>query len=380
MVDLNGFSHYTVLVFAQLLTCVSAQDRNCQYTAMVRHGDSPAISRQCISAEEAALLRQAVRERAGRRTFPGSSFPQPSAGSSLPSSSSGIPQPRFDPARSNAGPVIRDMFPGLNPGSGTFTRAGSSGGFPASSSGIDPSVLDSASRGTFPASSGVRRSGAGIPDWLSAGSGQPRLPAGSRTPGAGTGTTDWLRTRPGQPTGVPVGDRFDLSRTGRGSLPTPGAGRSGVGTLDWIRSGSRSTGGSLRMPGGPEPRTENIVPPNTRRTPGETFIPPAVPDPSASGQRVSTGQGAEASLIMVDATGPYYNFYAYPDSQPIRVDVTPPRTETEPPLFCSRKTPTDTQCTEQCRADSACPTNYKCCPVGCSLDCVEARAGTVPLP
>lgn len=75
--------------------------------------------------------------------------------------------------------------------------------------------------------------------------------------------------------------------------------------------------------------------------------------------------------IMEDSSGLHYFFYPRPQSAGLRVNITKSG-------FCQRKdiTRENRFCMNSCYSDKQCPSDYKCCPVGCSLECsVPTRPG-----
>ena len=221
----------------------------------------------------------------------------------------------------------------------------------------------------------------------------PGIGSGSPFDPTGTGSPDWRRTEPGRTAGTPrfPGETFTPRGgvepgMGGGVVPpgaTPvdtfipalnvpqsqdtGSGRRRGRLVDsFFRLPERGTGGS---PG------ESPIPPSTGPSPG---VGPFLPGASGPPSGVSAADGSfrpagprrpgESSVIRSDETGTYYNFFAFQDSSAIRVNITKDG-------FCTRTTDRLTEsseCVEGCNTDSLCPGIMKCCPIGCSLGCVDA--------
>ena len=282
------------------------------------------------AAEEARLLREATQgmggapmgSSSGMSPMPVSSFPQGTPGSTAPGLFPGMESQ--DPFRST-GTGTGLTFTGTDSIRSGFQ--GSSPVRPGGFQGTDPS------RPMFPGASSFPGTSASVPGAPSAFSPDLQL-GGSQT---GMGDSGLMRARP---LGTPPSFPGSLSG-GPGSMMGSAAGL-----------GSFTPGSGVASAGAPG-------------------VPLGTEDPRAIG---------EASLIMSDASGTYYNFFAYTGSEPIRVGITksgfcpmPRRTPTVGPPRCEQACSSDDECTPLGAAQ-------KCCPVEqCSIGCVDPRAGT-PMP
>ena len=388
--------------------------------------------------EEARLLREATQGMGGGRApigsssgmspMPGPSFPQPGIGSSVGRPSQGTPgsavpglfpglesQPgQLDPFRST-GTGTSPTFPGSGPMRPGFQGTGTSPTFPGSgpmrpgfqgSSPVQPGF-----QGSSPVQPGFQGSSPVRPGFQGSSPMQPGI-QGSMRPGF-QGSM-----RPGFQGSDPSSPMFPGAPSFPGSSPSfPGSSPSFPGSSPSFAGSSPSfPGSSQSLPGSTNPFNPEVRPgggpptgmsdsglmgarplgtppsfpgsfaggPGVGMAGSATGVDTFIPGRSTSSAGVPAGAGdgdpraiGEASLIMSDSRGHYYNFFAYTGSTPIRVAITksgfcqpPVRTPTGGPPRCEQECNSDSECTPRGAAQ-------KCCPVGlCSLGCVDPRTGT----
>ena len=277
------------------------------------------------------------------------------------------------PTRSNSGisPVAGPTFP--QPGLGPSAGRGTPGLFPGLESPLGETSPIDTRGGLTPGRFDPFRS-------TGTGSG-PTFPGGSPMQPGFPGSDP---SRPTFPGASPAVGPSQMGSSGLDPFSPeirPGGGPPGRAVSGLM--GARPLGQPPRFPGslasGPGGRS-SFTDPMTGGPPmpgGPTGMDTPFPGSGASGPGGPPGAGdgtprpiGEASLIMSDASGIYYNFYAYSGSDAIRVTISKTGF-CRPPI---RIPSGSVWCEEECRNDNRCPGAQKCCPVGlCSLGCAEPR-------
>ena len=364
--------------------------------------------------EEARLLREATQGMGGGRSsigsssgmspVPGPSFPQPGIGSSVgrPSqgtSGSAVPglfpglesQPgQFDPLRST-GTGTSPTFPGSGPMRPGFQGTGTSSTFPGSGP-MRPGFQGSRPvrtgfQGSSPMQPGIQ--GSMRPSFQGSDPSSPMFPGAPSFPGSSPSFAGSSPSFPGSSPSFPGSSQSfpgsSQSLPGSANPFNPEVRQGGgpqTGMSDSGLMGARPLGTPPSFPGsfsggrgsgmaGSATGMDTLIPGRGTSSAG---VPGGVPAGAGDGGPQAIG---EASLIMSDSRGHYYNFFAYSGSTPIRVAITksgfcqpPVRTPTGGPPRCEQECSSDSECTPRGAAQ-------KCCPVGlCSLGCVDPRAGT----